>query len=254
MEKITKRLYLQKPFYEWFSRKMTEYFKENEHYFDFENNQFNMNDFNKNFVEPYEKVPTELFDQIAEMQTALVSHRLNKKFIFKIVPIKESDACNALVWTLLQVDYLKFFEIMEQGELSEAEHDELLGYYDERYKQCLLCSKPNEDEYGNKFDGRTKFCFFENRKNPEIKTSLDEYSEDCCSGKWRLWYSNLINKISRIENEYQVKHQNIDENEKKERIIESFIQFCEELFEHNLNNRYIVQTKETPAKLIEAFK
>ncbi|MEI8378006.1 MAG: hypothetical protein WCF95_05670 [bacterium] len=254
MQKITKRLYLQKPFYEWFSRKMTEYFKENEYYFDFENNKFDMDNFIKTFVEPYEKISTESFNQIAEMQTALVSHKLNKKFIFKIIPIKQQDACNALVWTLLQVDYLKFFDIQDKGELTKSEHDELLGYYDERNKQCLFCSRPDKDEHGNIFDGRTKFCFFENRKNPKIKTTIEEYSEDCCSGKWRLLYSNLINNISRIENESQLKHKKLSEEEKIQRIIEVFIDFCEELLEHNLYNKYTVQTEESSAKVIEAFK
>ena len=85
--------------------------------------------------------------------------------------------------------------------------------------QCILCGKIDQDDFGNKFNNKSKFCHF-GCSNGDPNPSA--HKEGCCYRAWRMQAKNLKQKFKRI-----IKKDEILSNEQKKRIIEPFIEFCE---------------------------
>lgn len=250
--------YLQKAFYNWFDEKTSfymEYYEEplnnlGEQYF--LNTGFSKNEFMEKFIEPYKNLSLEQLKEISNLQSKLSKEHFNVGLSFEVNTAKVYNTFNALMWTLIQVAELNIFSLDSSSVLKNHEITMLKEYLEQvtPHKQCYFCSRPNEDEYGNKFNKRTKYCYFDKRKKGQQEKHIED-DDDCCSTRWRNKSQYVRNIIGRIEKKTLKQHKNYTSEEQEKEITQIFINFCNESFERNLNNKYTVQTENEPVQLVK---
>ena len=137
---------------------------------------------------------------------------------------------NALQWLLPQIVDLKLFELP----------DNVKVYYKKPIKQCLYCGKPDFYIRKNKqiaFTEKVHLCHHDNCDM--VQTNLGDHDINCHYKIWKQKKKNLNQTIIRNSKFYSSdKYNNIYVDNK---LIKTFLDFCDKQYEENLNIEYTIQ-------------
>lgn len=137
---------------------------------------------------------------------------------------------NALQWLLVQVVDLGLFELPNK----------LNQYYKKPYNQCLYCGKPdfyirNKKEIA--FNEKIRFCHHDNCDMTQ--TNFGDHDINCHYKMWKQKKKNLHQTILRNSKFYNGdKWHDINVDNK---LIRTFLDFCENQFNDNLKIDYTIQ-------------
>ena len=240
MDKKKERNYkiLAKPFKNWFLPKYESAY--NEFTYDscpkevLKARGINNKEFYLKYIQPFE----ELDENLLELTLKALSVNLKDKFSSKDFFFNVSKQCrigrklNALQWLLAQVADTQLFPIQIE--------------YNEPYKQCLYCGKPdfyireNEEKTQKEkvyFTEQTKCC---HKYYCMIGIENLNHHEDGCHYKiWKQKKKNLRQRLHRTYDLLEEQPENkIYVYKKLEKI---FIEFCENQLNDNMNIDYTIQ-------------
>lgn len=192
----------------------------------------NQKEFYKKYIQPY----MDLDENHLEMVLKALCVNLKEKttshnYSYNIC--KQPKSCrqlNALQWLLPQIVDLKLFELPEK----------VKTYYKKPYKQCLYCGKPNFYIRNNKqiaFTESKHLCHHDNCDMAQ--TNLGDHDINCHYKKWKQKKKNLNQTIIRNSKFYNGdKWHDVNVDNK---LIRTFLDFCDKQYEENLNIEYTIQ-------------
>jgi hypothetical protein len=189
---------------------------------------FEKENFNKIFIEPYINRSKEDLKLISKYQTNYIFETYGKQIFFNVSIEEKPSYFKAIDWVMVNIKELN----LEGLNFSYEYHydDVMEEFYREPYKQCRCCGRLDKDTRtntkNNTFNNKSKFCHL----NDCELTSLNpnDHEEGCCYREWKIIKKHLKQKFKRI-----MLNKKSSRNEKEKTITDLFIQFCNDRLEHN---------------------
>lgn len=238
--------YLQAEFNKFITNKISEYFSTYEERFynldeiEFQEVGFNKEDFITKFILPYKNLTFQKRIKILELVSRLSYTHFNEHCEFKIVKPKYLRKFNACIWTIFHMYIMNKALGLNFDYSNNSIWDiEISEYLDIPYNQCYYCGQPNEDSLGNKFNKKKKYCH--THDCDLANTNEYAHTKECCYRRFRMrqkLFRELLDKISKGKTE---KYFKLNSSEKQNLIKKEFINFCEMLYNTNLEIDYTIQ-------------
>ncbi len=218
-------------------------------------------EFVEKFINPYIGYSLEELKIITKEQTRLSAHYLGKIVLFDI-NVGEQTHYNALHWLMvniaeLNLNGLDFFYLSEEEYYDYCIENRDSPFYDymdfvhgftqEPYKQCHFCGQPDKDKTKKKFNKRRIFCHSYNCAEDE--PNIKEHEEDCCFRQWKIIKKHYRQKLNRALSGKRLKSL----QERKEKVIHIFLEFCEYRFKENLSIKYEIQAENKKSEIINQY-
>ena len=227
---------LKAPFEEWYLGKYTNAL--NELKYDDAPKEFlnaqglSQKDFYKKYIQPF----TDLDEKNLEIALKALCVNLRETTIARNYSYaickqpRSSRRLNALQWLVPQIVDLKLFELPDKVEV----------YYKKPVRQCLYCGKPDFYIRNNKqvaFTESKHLCHHDNCDM--VQTNLGDHDINCHYKIWKQKKKNLNQTIIRNSKFYNGdKWHDVNVDNK---LIRTFLDFCDKQYEENLNIEYTIQ-------------
>ncbi len=198
-------------------------------------------EFYTTFIEPWRNLTDEQLTQVVALWNAhLLTHRQ------WVMNITTSCDYRALQWTLVNVYETQLFDVFLDDYESELSckgpieqldwitHSFVAPIYSLPYKQCRFCGRLDTDPRGRAFGKRNlNFCHLTGCPSDPSPSS---HPTGCCYGDWKRIKNNIRLQCKRTEQEPQ-------------KVIQAFIQFVKERYEHNVQvNKIMVRVQQEKPK------
>ena len=223
---------LKKAFLDWFEEKSESIYDigENSQKFLIQNLGTSEQKFYKKYIEPIAKLNNlQLYHFFKALSYNLADRFSPLPYIIKYqITHKMNPEPNAMNWLLVQLNNIALFDFIND-----------IDYYEEPYRQCIKCGKPdyyevldiNNKPHREYFDNRKHFCHGDNcytlnATNPEYHDKDDK----CHYATFARKKKTLIDRIKKAD--------------KAEDAVKIFIDFCEKQLYDNLTIEYAVRPKE----------